>query len=80
MARTGNDTWNVASNVEPTTPEADRAPAPRPRPAHPQTHLGAEKWTMMGTLKKVWLPLVIVFALVVAVVLRRPPARAVRTD
>jgi hypothetical protein len=61
MAPTGNDTWNVASTVEPTTPEAPAAP----QPAH-RVPSRRRKWTMVGGLKKVWLPLVIVFAVAVA--------------
>lgn len=61
MASTGNDTRSAASTVEPTTPEAAAAPAPAHR-SGPRRR----KWTFVGLLKKVWLPLVIVFAVAVA--------------
>ena len=74
MARTGSDTWNVASNEEATAPVVaagaasapatapPAAPAPSPRKRAPRKKVG-----VMGLLKRAWILLVILVAVGVAV-------------
>jgi hypothetical protein len=73
MARTGNDTRNLASNEGATAPIAvgtapEPAPAPPSAPAPaPRKHGPPKKRGLFGTLKRVWILLVILVAVAVAV-------------
>jgi hypothetical protein len=73
MARTGNDTRNLASNEGATAPIAVGT-APEPAPASPSApapaprkHGPRKKRGLFGTLKRVWILLVILVAVAVAV-------------
>ena len=76
MARTGNDTRDLASNEGATAPVAigtTPAPAPAPAPAPPSAPAPAprkrapgSKRGVFGALKRVWILLVVLVALVIA--------------
>ena len=74
MARTGNDTRDLASNEGATAPVATgTTPAPAPAPAPPSAPAAAprkraprRKRGVIGALKRVWILLVVLVALVIA--------------